>query len=63
MNEADPIMKFFEFEFSGDDKYDEISKLMFKTAKAIEALPRNAERSTALRKLLECRDAARRACE
>lgn len=58
---ADPIMQFFAFAHL-PEHLQEISRPFGEMAEWIVAtLPRNAERSTALRKLLECKDAAVRA--
>jgi hypothetical protein len=58
---SDPILQFFHFEHL-PASLQEASKPFFYLARNIvERLPRNAERSTALRKLLEAKDAAVRA--
>lgn len=59
--EREPIMQFFSFVHL-PEPLREISEPFSKLAEIIQAgLPRNAERSTALRKLLEAKDAAVRA--
>ena len=56
----DPILKFFHYEHL-PDRLKEISAPFCQLAGFVAELPRNAERSTALRKLLEAKDAAVRA--
>jgi hypothetical protein len=57
----EPIMQFFEYEHL-PAHLQEVSKPFGELAKNIvETLPRNAERTVALRKLLESKDAAVRA--
>jgi hypothetical protein len=57
----EPIIQFFAYEHLRDDlqgvsrPFGELATLI------VDTLPRNAERSTALRKLLEAKDAAVRA--
>lgn len=59
MNE--PIMQFFEYAHL-PEKMAEVSKPFCDLAKhVVDTLPRNAERTVALRKLLEGKDAAVRA--
>ncbi len=59
MNE--PIMQFFAYEHL-PVHLQEVSKPFGETAKwIVDTLPRNAERTVALRKLLESKDAAVRA--
>ena len=61
--EASPIMKFFTFEHLPVGKLQETSRLFAELAQTIESsLPENAEKSVALRKILEAKDAAVRAC-
>lgn len=55
---VDPIMKFFAYEHLRPE-FQKISKPFGEMAKwIVETLPRNAERTVALRKLLEAKDAA-----
>jgi hypothetical protein len=57
----DPIMKFFECTRL-DDKERAVAKPFAELAEhLVQTLPRNAERTVALRKLLEGREAALRA--
>lgn len=57
----DPIMKYFEFSHL-PPKLQEVSGWFHGVAHTIQqTLPRSAERSVALRKLLEAKDAAVRA--
>lgn len=56
----DPILRFFHYEHL-PDRLKEVSAQFCHLAGFIVELPRNAERSTALRKLLEAKDAAVRA--
>lgn len=59
--EVEPIMQFFAYEHL-PPHLQEASKPFGELAKFIvETLPRNAERTVALRKLLESKDAAVRA--
>jgi len=58
MNE--PILQFFAYAHLPPD-LQEVSRPFCKLANDILALPRNAERTVALRKLLESKDAAVRA--
>ena len=61
--EASPIMKFFTFAHLPAGKLQETSRLFADFAQTIESsLPENAEKSVALRKILEAKDAAVRAC-
>jgi hypothetical protein len=59
--EAEPIMQFFAWEHLPEElRY--VSSQFGAVAKwIVESLPRNAERTVALRKLLEAKDAAVRA--
>jgi hypothetical protein len=58
---TEPILRFFAYDHL-PDKLREVSKPFGELAeKLIELLPRNPERSVALRKLLESKDAAVRA--
>lgn len=60
-NVVDPIMQFFSFGHLPAELQD-ISRPFGELADhLVQTLPRNAERSTALRKLLESKDAAVRA--
>lgn len=56
----EPIMQFFQYGHL-PSSLAEVSKPFGDLAQKILLLPRNAERSTALRKLLEAKDAAVRA--
>ena len=56
----EPISQFFVYEHL-PPHLQEVSKPFGELAKMILALPRNPERSVALRKLLEAKDAAVRA--
>lgn len=56
----EPILKFFHFQHR-PAYLQEVSRPFSVLADHIMTLPRNAERSVALRKLLEARDAAVRA--
>lgn len=59
--ETDPILKFFRFSHL-PPQLQVVSKPFHDLALAIvDYVPRNAERTVALRKLLECKDAAVRA--
>lgn len=59
--EREPIMQFFSYEHLPAN-LQEVSRPFGELAEKInETLPRNPERSTALRKLLEAKDAAVRA--
>lgn len=60
-NEREPIMEFFEIEYTGHDEHDDLMKHFLKAANEIHRLKRSAERSVALRKLLESKDSATRA--
>lgn len=58
---AEPLLKFFRFEHL-PQRLQDISKPFCLLAKHVVVfLPRNAERTVALRKLLESKDAAVRA--
>ncbi len=58
---SEPIMQFFKFDHL-PEKMQAVSRPFCELATKVEAeLPRNAERSVALRKLLEAKDAAVRA--
>ena len=60
-NERDPIMQFFSYSHL-PEPMQAVSRVFCDAAEWVhEVLPRNAERSTALRKLLEGKDAAVRA--
>lgn len=57
----DPILRYFRFSHL-PDKLQAVSKpFCFLAMDLVRNLPRNAERSTALRKLLEAKDCAVRA--
>jgi hypothetical protein len=56
----EPIMQFFHFEHL-PPHLAEVSKPFAELAQKLLALPRNAERTVALRKLVEAKDAAVRA--
>jgi hypothetical protein len=59
--QIDPIMQFFNFDHL-PPHLQAVSSFFFDTAHRIVAtVPRNAERTVALRKLLEAKDAAVRA--
>lgn len=59
---AEPILKYFKFEHLKDETLRTCSERFCKLAQTIvETLPRNPERTVALRKLLEAKDAAVRA--
>lgn len=60
MSDPEPILQFFGYDLRADLRdvsapFDELARIIVAT------LPRNAERTVALRKLLEARDAAVRA--
>ena len=57
---TEPIMQFFTYAHL-PPQLQEISRPFSEMAQRIMTLPRNAERSTALRKLLEAKDCAVRA--
>lgn len=58
--EREFIMQFFKYDHLPADK-QAVSKPFGELAEVIHQLPRNPERSVALRKLLEAKDAAVRA--
>ena len=61
MQPAEPIMQFFEYAHL-PPRLQDVSKPFGELADLIvDKLPRNAERTVALRKLLEAKDAAVRA--
>ena len=61
-NKQDHIMQFFEYQHL-KEPLQGISKPFCEMAQWVhETLPRNPERTVALRKLLEAKDAAVRAC-
>jgi hypothetical protein len=61
IGEIDPMLQFFEYKHL-PDKLQEISAEFGELAKKlVVALPRNPERTAALRKLLEAKDCAVRA--
>ena len=58
----DPILQYFEFDHLRRDDLKQVSMKFHTLAMDIaQTLPRNAERTAALRKLLEAKDAAVRA--
>lgn len=59
--EADPILRFFHYAHLPDQLKAVSRPFCELAASIIQQLPRNAERSVALRKLLEAKDAAVRA--
>lgn len=58
---SEPIMQFFAFEHLPDHLKVTSSMFWDLACKIVATLPRNAERTVALRKLLESKDAAVRA--
>lgn len=61
MSEVDPIMRYFKFDHLAPH-LQEVSRMFSDMAKwVVQTLPRNPERTVALRKLLESKDAAVRA--
>lgn len=60
MDQQEPIMQFFKFDHLPPEK-QAVSRPFHELAVKIHELPRNPERSVALRKLLEAKDAAVRA--
>jgi hypothetical protein len=61
MDPTEPLLQFFSYDHLAD-KLREVSKPFGELASLIvEKLPRNAERTVALRKLLEAKDCAVRA--
>jgi hypothetical protein len=60
-NQQDPIMRYFKFDHL-PPHLQEVSRMFSDMAKwVVQTLPRNPERTVALRKLLESKDAAVRA--
>jgi len=57
----EPIMQFFEFQHLPNELQLVSSRFHRLALELMATLPRNADRSTALRKLLEAKDAAVRA--
>lgn len=58
---TDPILKFFSYSHL-PQQYQRVSAIFYEAAGYVIAfVPRNAERTVALRKLLEAKDAAVRA--
>lgn len=57
----DHIMQFFAFDHLPTEKLRSVSRPFAELAYSLRALPRNPERTVALRKLLEAKDAAVRA--
>jgi len=61
VTDMEPLLQFFEYEHLRTDLQD-TSKLFGELAvELVKSLPRNPERTTALRKLLESKDCAVRA--
>lgn len=61
MSAPSPILRYFDFTHLGSP-LSEVSQLFYELAQDLElTLPAGAEKSTALRKLLEAKDAAVRA--
>lgn len=58
---ADPILQYFKFDHLPPHLQDHSRSFAILANKIITTVPRNAERSVALRKLLEAKDAAVRA--
>jgi len=58
---VEPILKFFKFDHLPPHLQDKSKPFAHLAAWIVETLPRNAERTVALRKLLEAKDAAVRA--
>jgi len=59
---TDPILAFFNYGHLSNEKLQRVSRPFAELAKVILMnVPRNAERTVALRKLLEAKDAAVRA--
>jgi hypothetical protein len=61
MENAEPILQFFAYEHLRDDLKAVSQPFGNMAAQIVETLPRNPERTVALRKLLEAKDAAVRA--
>lgn len=59
--EADPVLRYFYYEHLPEKLKSISAQFCLLASITIDSLPRNAERSTALRKLLEAKDAAVRA--
>jgi hypothetical protein len=59
--QAEPIMRFFSYGHLPDHLQEAAEVFAIAATWAVENLPRNPERSVALRKLLEAKDAAVRA--
>ncbi len=59
--EADPILRFFHYSHLPEQLRAVSGPFCDMAKRIVEKLPRNAERSVALRKLLEAKDAAVRA--
>ena len=59
--EADPVLRYFYYEHLPEKLKSISTQFCLLASITIDSLPRNAERSTALRKLLEAKDAAVRA--
>ncbi len=58
---TDPILQFFHYKHLPEKLRDTSSSFCFVALWIVDTLPRNAERTVALRKLLEAKDAAVRA--
>jgi hypothetical protein len=58
---TDPILRYFHYAHLPDDLRKVSGPFCDMAKRVVERLPRNAERSVALRKLLEAKDAAVRA--
>ena len=61
MEQSEPILRFFKFEHLPAHLQERSRPFADLATRLVETLPRNAERSVALRKLLEAKDAAVRA--
>lgn len=61
MSDAEPIMQFFKYDHLPAELQERSRPFGELAERIVETLPRNAERSVALRKLLEAKDAAVRA--
>jgi len=57
----EPIMQFFKYEHLKPELQEVSKPFCLLAEQIVKTLPRNAERTVALRKLLECKDAAVRA--
>lgn len=61
MEQSEPILQFFAYEHLREELRAVSKPFGDMAAQIVETLPRNPERTTALRKLLEAKDAAVRA--